>query len=40
MEQIVYGSFGVLSLLAYGARQAANKSEDKKLAVSNINFKR
>lgn len=40
MEHIVYGSFGVLSLVAYGARQVANKSDDKKVSVSNVNFKR
>jgi peroxiredoxin len=36
----VYGSFAVLSLLAYATRQFANKSDDKKVSVSNINFKR
>jgi hypothetical protein len=40
MEHIVYGSFAVLSLAAYGARQIANQSDEKKLSVSNINFKR
>ena len=40
MELIVYGSFVCLSVLAYGARHLASKSEEKKVSVSNINFKR
>ena len=39
MELLVYGSFVILSLLAYGARHQANKTSDKKLSVSNANFK-
>jgi len=39
MELIIYGTFLVLSLVAYGARQVANKGDDKKISVSNINFK-
>lgn len=35
----MYGVFGGLSLLAYGTRHLANKSEDKKISVSNVNFK-
>lgn len=40
MEVVVYGVFVGLSLLAYGTRHLANKSEDKKISVSNVNFKR
>lgn len=39
MELIIYGTFLGLSLLAYAARQVANKSEQKKTSVSNINFR-
>jgi len=39
MEVIIYGTFLALSLLAYGARQLANRGEEKKVSVSNINFK-
>ena len=40
MELIIYGTFLALSLLAYGARRAANKGDEKKISISNINFKR
>ena len=40
MELIIYATFLVLSLIAYAARQVANKGEEKKVSVSNINFKR
>ena len=40
MELIIYGTFLLLSLIAYAARQVANKGEEKKVSVSNINFKR
>lgn len=40
MELIIYGTFLVLSLVAYAARQIASKGEEKKVNVSNINFKR
>ena len=40
MEVIIYATFLVLSLIAYAARQVANKGEEKKVSVSNINFKR
>jgi len=39
MEILIYGTFLVLSLLAYGARQLANKGDQKKTSVSNLNFK-
>jgi len=39
MELIIYGTFLVLSLVAYAARQIASKGEEKKVNVSNINFK-
>jgi len=39
MEIIIYATFLVLSLLAYAARQVANRGEEKKVSVSNINFK-
>jgi len=39
MELIIYGTFLVLSLLAYAARQVANKGDEKKISISNINFK-
>ena len=40
MELIIYATFLLLSLIAYAARQVANKGEEKKVSVSNINFKR
>jgi hypothetical protein len=40
MELMIYGTFLALSVVAYGARQVANKGEEKKTSVSNINFKR
>ena len=40
MELIIYGTFLALSLLAYGARRVANKGDEKKISISNINFKR
>ena len=40
MELIIYGTFVALSLIAYGARRVANKGDDKKISISNINFKR
>lgn len=40
MEILIYGTFLVLSLVAYGARQVANTGDEKKINVSNINFKR
>ena len=40
MELIIYGTFLALSLLAYGARREANKGDEKKISISNINFKR
>ena len=40
MELIIYGTFLVLSLVAYGARQVANKGDENKISISNINFKR
>jgi len=39
MELIIYATFLLLSLIAYAARQVANKGEEKKVSVSNINFK-
>jgi len=39
MELIIYGTFLALSLMAYAARQVANKGDEKKVSVSNINFK-
>jgi MFS family permease len=39
MELLVYGAFVLLSILAYGARHQANKTSEKKLSVSNANFK-
>eukprot|EP00091_Calanus_sinicus_P000922 TRINITY_DN10885_c0_g1_i2.p1 TRINITY_DN10885_c0_g1~~TRINITY_DN10885_c0_g1_i2.p1 ORF type:complete len:184 (+),score=21.62 TRINITY_DN10885_c0_g1_i2:99-650(+) len=39
MELIIYGTFLALALLAYGARRVANKGDDKKISISNINFK-
>jgi len=39
MEILIYGTFLVLSLVAYGARQVANTGDEKKINVSNINFK-
>merc|ERR1712179_675420 len=39
MELIIYGTFLALSLLAYGARRVANKGDEKKISISNINFK-
>merc|ERR1711962_821651 len=39
MELGVYGTFLFLSVVAYGARHLAKKSEDRKVSVSNINFK-
>eukprot|EP00092_Neocalanus_flemingeri_P010010 GFUD01010790.1.p1 GENE.GFUD01010790.1~~GFUD01010790.1.p1 ORF type:complete len:468 (+),score=77.12 GFUD01010790.1:189-1592(+) len=39
MELIIYGTFLVLSLVAYAARQVANKGDEKKVSISNINFK-
>jgi len=39
MELVVYISFILLSFLAYGARHQANKTSDKKVSVSNLNFK-
>ena len=39
MELLVYGAFVLLSVLAYGARHQANKTSDKKVSVSNANFK-
>ena len=40
MELIIYATFLLLSLIAYAATQVANKGEEKKVSVSNINFKR
>lgn len=40
MELLIYGSFLVLSILAYAARQVAGRGEDRKVNISNINFKR
>lgn len=39
MELIIYGAFAVLSLVAYAARVLANKGDERKVNVSNINFK-
>jgi len=39
MELIVYGTFLALSVLAYGTRDLATKSEEKKVSVSNLTFK-
>jgi len=39
MELIIYTTFGVLALVAYGTRLLANKGEEKKVNVSNLNFK-
>lgn len=39
MEILIYGTFLVLSLVAYAARQIANTGDEKKINVSNINFK-
>lgn len=39
MELLIYGSFLVLSILAYAARQVAGRGEDRKVNISNINFK-
>jgi len=38
MESLIYGSFIGLSLVAFGTRQLAKKSEKEKQSVSNINF--
>ena len=40
MELLIYGSFLLLSILAYMARQVAGRGEDRKVNISNINFKR
>ena len=40
MELLIYGSFLLLSVLAYIARQVAGRGEDRKVNISNINFKR
>ena len=40
MELLIYGSFLLLSILAYVARQVAGRGEDRKVNISNINFKR
>jgi len=39
MELLIYGTFALLSLVAYAARRVANKGEEKKISISNINFK-
>jgi len=39
MELIIYTSFLVLSLLAYATRKLASRGEERKVNVSNINFK-
>jgi len=39
MELLIYGTFLVLSVVAYVARQVANQGDEKKVNVSNINFK-
>jgi len=39
MELLIYGSFLLLSILAYVTRQVASKGEDRKVNISNINFK-
>lgn len=40
MEILIYGTFLALSLVAYAARQIASTGDEKKINVSNINFKR
>ena len=40
MEILIYGTFLLLSLVAYSARHFANAGDEKKINVSNINFKR
>jgi len=39
MEILIYGTFLALSLVAYAARQIASTGDEKKINVSNINFK-
>ena len=38
MEAIIFGSFFVLSLAAYGFNHAAKKTEQQRQSVSNVNF--
>ncbi len=38
MEVIIFGSFFVLSLAAYGLNHAAKKTEQQRQSVSNVNF--
>ena len=40
MELLIYAAFLVLAVLAYVSRQVASKGEERKVNVSNINFKR
>jgi len=39
MELLIYAAFLVLAVLAYVSRQVASKGEERKVNVSNINFK-
>merc|ERR1712038_1101981 len=36
---LIYGTFLLLSLVAYAARHVANTGDEKKISISNINFK-
>ena len=40
MEILIYGTFLLLALVAYAARHVANAGDEKKINVSNLNFKR
>lgn len=39
MEILIYGTFLLLALVAYAARHVANAGDEKKINVSNLNFK-
>jgi len=39
MEGIIYGAFIILAFIAYGTRRIASRGDEKKINVSNINFK-
>ena len=40
MEQVIYVTFVMLCIMAYGTRQLANAGEEKRGSISNTSFKR